>query len=55
MNSNTHTSAVGYARLRQVLEARRTAARGRREIASVLAGNHGHTVREELLAMLEGS
>ena len=53
MDRNTYKSASGFSRLRQALEARRTAARGRREVASVLAGDHGNTVREELLAMLE--
>lgn len=55
MDSSTHRNAVGYDRLRQALMARHAAARGRREVASVLAGNHGNTVREELLAMLESS
>jgi hypothetical protein len=55
MQNNTYRSTVDYTRLRQALKARRAAARGRREIASVLARNHGNTVREELLARLEGT
>ncbi len=53
MANNTYRDTVGYTRLRQAFETRRAAAQGRREIASVLAGNHGNTVREELLARLE--
>lgn len=54
MHHNMHRSAGGYVRLRQTVQARRAQARGRREIAAVLAGHHGSTVRNELLAMLEG-
>ena len=49
-----HNSARHTHRLRHAIDARRTRNRNRREIASVLAGNHGSTVRNELLAMLEG-
>jgi hypothetical protein len=41
------------ARAFHLLAARRRAARGQREMSAVLAGHHGQTVRNEVLAAMD--
>jgi hypothetical protein len=50
--SSTRTASRPTARALQRLAARHRVARGQRQLSAVLAGHHGETVRNEVLAAM---